>query len=487
MVKPFMTAKPRVSKSAEARAATSVGRVTRATIALLCCLVLGHATTSAAVEPAPTPPMGWNSWDAFGLTINETDFKANAEQLAQLRSYGWRYAVIDEGWYMGNPFGDKLQNRQYVLDEHGLLAPATARFPSAADGRGFEQLGRWVHARGLKFGLHIVRGIPKDAVSRNTPIANSSFHATDAADTSDTCGWDDGNYGVRDNAAGQAYYDSMLALYARWGLDFIKVDCIADHPYKPSEIRQIASAIAKSGRPIVLSLSPGPTQPTHAAEIRQYAQMWRMTNDVWDGWTFPHSNTEDAFPMGVRNIFDYLPNWIGQAADGRWPDADMLPLGSLTPNPGWGKPRQSRLTPDEQRTELTLLAIVRSPLILGANLTKLDEDTRKLITNKEVIAVNQNSHDNHPVDHLPQGFMNVRVWVAAGSQQSQHHMRYLALFNLDEHPVTVEAAWDQLGLDPGMHVARDLWQGHTLPAAERLKVQLPPHASALYAIEVARN
>ena len=446
-------------------------------------VLLGLSTTSWAKEAAPTPPMGWNSWDAYGLTINESDFKANAVELAKLRASGWHYAVIDEGWYMENPFGDKLQNRQYVLDEHGVLVPSPTRFPSATKGRGFEPLARWVHAQGLKFGLHIVRGIPKDAVARNTPIAHSSFHAMDAADTADTCGWDDGNFGVRDNAAGQAYYDSMLALYAQWGLDFIKVDCIADHPYKPTEIRQIANAIAKTHRPIVLSLSPGPTQPSHAAEIHQYAQMWRITNDVWDGWTFPHPNTEDAFPMGVRNIFDYLSGWIGQAGEGHWPDADMLPLGSLTPHPGWGEPRQSRLTPDEQRTQLTLLAVARSPLILGANLTKLDDATRRLLTNPEVIRVDQASSDNHPVKNLPAGFDQVRVWVAAGPGQGPHRLRYLALFNLDERPVSLESTWDQLGLDPGPHVAHDLWQSHALPASDRLKIQLPPHASALYSLE----
>ena len=198
----------------------------------------------------------------LGLTIDEADFKANAVELAKLRSYGWTYAVIDEGWYMGNPFGDKLQNRQYVLDAHGLLIPA--RGPLSLLGRQsrVQAAGRWVHAQGLKFGLHIVRGIPKQAVEANLPIAGSSFHAIDAADTADTCGWDDGNYGVRDNPAGQAYYDSMLALYASWGLDFIKVDCIADHPYKASEIRQIAAPSAKrAGRLCSASRPVRPSRP----------------------------------------------------------------------------------------------------------------------------------------------------------------------------------------------------------------------------------
>jgi alpha-galactosidase len=203
--------------------------------------------------------MGWNSWDAYGLTIDEDDYKANATVLAGLLQYGWQYAVIDEGWYMQNPLGEHLEQRKYVWDANGILIPAENRFPSSANGAGFKPLADWVHQQGLKFGIHIVRGIPRQVVKANLPIAGSDFHAEDAADQSETCPWDDGNYGVKDNAAGQAYYDSMMKLYAGWGLDFIKVDCISNRPFRPTEIRQIADAIKKTGRPIVLSLSPGPT------------------------------------------------------------------------------------------------------------------------------------------------------------------------------------------------------------------------------------
>ena len=435
--------------------------------------------TVVAREVSPTPPMGWNSWDAYGLTVNEADFKANATELAKLRPYGWTYAVIDQGWYMRNPLGDKLQSRDFVLDANGLLVPALNRFPSAADGQGFKPLADWVHAHGLKFGIHVVRGIPKQAVAAHAPIAGSGFRADDAADTADTCPWDDSNYGVRDTPAGQAYYDAMLALYARWGVDFVKVDCIADHPYRVSEIRQIARAIRKAGRPMLLSLSPGPTQLSHAAEIRQYGQMWRISNDVWDGWSFVHERPNDDFPMGIRDLFERLPPWAGQARDGGWPDADMLPIGTLAPHPGLGEPRQSRLTPDEQRTLLSLHAIARSPLILGANLTKLDDATRALITNKDVIAVNQHSRDNHPVTSLPKGFEQVRVWVATG----EHGQRYVAIFNLDEKPVTLDASWSELGLAPGSYGARDLWKGEHRDASARLSADLPPHGSLLLALQ----
>jgi hypothetical protein len=376
---------------------------------------------------------------------------------------------------MENPFGEKLAARGYQLDAHGLLIPAASRFPDAAK-NGFRPLADWVHAKGLKFGIHIVRGIPKDAVARNLPVAGSRFRAADAADISDTCPWDDGNYGVADNAAGQAYYDSMFRLYARWGLDFVKVDCIADHPYRASEIRQIALAIQRSGRPMALSLSPGPAQIEHAAELARYAQMWRISNDVWDGWNFTYAKPADDFPNGIVTAFDNLAKWNPYRRPGRWPDADMLPIGMLMPHPGWGDPRASRLTQDEARTQFTLWAVARSPLILGANLTKLDDATRTMITNPDIIALDQDGSDAHPVTDLPPGFDHVRVW-----ETTQRGKPVLAVFNLDDAPVTLDAKWAQFGLPGGAQSIRDLWTGGQSQTDE-LHATLPAHASAVYAI-----
>jgi len=400
---------------------------------------LAVTSLSHAQNPAPTPPMGWNSWDAYGLTINEADFKANATVLAGVKQFGWQYVVIDEGWYMENPLGDKAESQKYLWDGNGILIPVPSRFPTAANGAGFKPLADWVHAQGLKFGIHILRGIPRQVVKENLPIAGSSFHAADAADTTATCPWDDGNYGVADNAAGQAYYDSMLKLYAGWGLDYIKVDCISDHPYRPTEIRQIAEAIRKTGRPIVLSLSPGPTQLEHAAEVAKYAQMWRISDDHWDGWTFEHHGVSEI-PFGVRDEFDRLAAWAPYVKPGNWPDPDMLPEGSLTPHPGVGEPRQSRLTRDEQQTEFTLWAIARSPLILGGNLTKLDEFTKSLITNQSILFMNQNVTYSHPVDlaSLGTGFENARVWRATiNAPGARNYAEFFAFFNLDDKPVTL--------------------------------------------------
>jgi alpha-galactosidase len=286
---------------------------------------------------------------------------------------------------------------------------------------------------------------------------------------------------VRDNAAGQAYYDSMLSLYAAWGLDFIKVDCIADHPYKASEIRQIAAAIKKTGRPVVLSLSPGPAQLSHAAEIGQYAQMWRISNDIWDGWTFTHDHPDDDFPNGVITAFDNLAKWASYAKPGNWPDADMLPFGSLTPHPGWGEPRRSRLTQIEERTQFTLWSIARSPLILGGDLTKLDDFTKSLITNRAILGLDQTGRGARPVKDLPPEFAHVRVWITSqGARKTPR--KYLALFNLDDLPVTVHASWKQLGLG-GSHSVHSLWDGASFADSELLNVTLPAHGSAVWQLD----
>ncbi|HVY85065.1 MAG TPA: glycoside hydrolase family 27 protein [Caulobacterales bacterium] len=433
---------------------------------------------TASARPASAPPMGWNSWDAYGTSLTEESFKANAQVVAGLHRYGWTYVTVDWGWFMRNPFGSNAEERQYLIDGNGLLMPDPAHFPSAADGRGFRTLADWVHARGLKFGVHIIRGIPKSVVRDNLPIANSAFHAADAADTSDTCPWDDANYGVRDNQAGQAYYDSEMRLLASWGVDFVKVDCISDHPYKGAEIRMVSEAIRRSGRDMVLSLSPGPTNISHADEVKQAATMWRIADDFWDGWEFPHAHPTDTFPMGVRGMLDLLAQWNPHAGDGRWPDADMLPIGSLTPHPGWREARASRLTPDETRSTFTMWAIARSPLILGANLTVLDAETRAIITQREVIALNQRAGESHPVTTLPAGFENARVWTS--TPRGARRPDTVAIVNVADTPLDATASWSSLGLGEGPRRAREIWTVARLPRSETLHVTIAPHAVALF-------
>ena len=299
-----------------------------------------QAQTASAAESSaslarltPTPPMGWNSWDSYGTTVTEDDVRTAARWIAEhLTSYSWQYVVVDMEWFVTNATAQgNLKTSNFSMDEYGRCAPAPNRFASAADGAGFKPLADYVHSLGLKFGLHIVRGIPRQAVEKNLPIANSSFHAADAADTSDACPWNSDNWGLdATKPAAQAYYDSIATLYASWGADFVKADCIASRPYKGEEIRMLSTALRNTGRPIVLSLSPGAAPLDKVDEMRQYADMWRISDDVWDLW-----QSTVAFPQGLGDQFPRAAQWAPLSQPGRWPDADMLPFGYLGPAPGW--------------------------------------------------------------------------------------------------------------------------------------------------------
>jgi hypothetical protein len=461
----------------------------------LAALMLALATGTAAAQVAATPPMGWNSWDAYGLTITEPQFRDNVKVLKEkLLPFGWQYAVIDEGWFFENPEDrDTPDKLRYAIDRYGRYVPVPARFPSSGregdpafilggthgsvapklaatiEFTSFVELGKFVHAQGLKFGIHIVRGIPRASVERNLPIAASGFHAQDAADQTDACPWDPTNWGVKDNAAGQAWYDSLLTQYAAWGVDLLKVDCIADHPYKADEIRMIRRAIDKTGRPMVLSLSPGPTNLSHAEEVESLANMWRISDDIWDIW----SKADTKFPQTILSQFPRLAAWEKYAGPGHWPDADMLPFGELRPSAGWGKPRTSRLTLDEEHTQLTLWALGRSPLILGANLTMLDAPTLALLTNKDVIAIDQTATESAEVLHEGE----LIVWRAKLPSGVA-----IAVFNTGDTAMTVDRKLADLGAGTEGRV-RDVWARKDLGKVTTLKVEVPPHGCVLVMVK----
>ena len=445
---------------------------------LVICGSTAFAAKKQAEAPllAPTPPLGWNSWDSYGLSVTTQEWKANVAWFHEhLEPAGWHYVVIDEGWYLQHPENAGGKGDQgYTVGPDGRYLPAPNRFP---DG-GLAALAQYAHSLGLGFGIHIIRGIPKEAVDKNMPIEDSTLHAAEAADKTDLCRWNPDNYGVKDNAAGQAYYDSLMKLYASWGLDFIKVDCISA-PYDAHEIHMLAAAIKKSGRPIVLSLSPGPTPLADGVDVDKYAQMWRISDDVWDVWSDP-SIKPGGFPQPVRNQFTNLANWMKYQLPGHWPDADMLPIGYLGPRPGWGQPRTSRLNYDETRTLLTLWGIARSPLILGSNLLQMDSFNESLLTNHEFLEVDQHSSNNHEL--LVQG--NFVIWRAdAPKSDGGKSGAYYAIFNLGNTPGTYKFDWKQLQMHGHEHHVRDVWQSQDLGRLGDLEGTLAPHASMLYRVE----
>jgi alpha-galactosidase len=411
--------------------------------------------------------MGWNSWDSYGTTVREAQVKANADWMAEhLAKYGWQYIVVDIQWYEPNAQGhDYKPGVPLTMDEYGRLLPAVNRFPSAANGAGFKPLADYVHGKGLKFGIHIMRGIPRQAVEKNLPIKGSPYHAADVADRENACRWNPDMWGVDTTKPGaQAYYDSIAELYASWGVDFIKADDMGSHLYQPAEMKALSSAMRKTGRPMVLSISPGPAPVSETEFFEKHAQMWRISDDFWDDWKL------------LRQQFDFTRDWahfVGK--NGTWPDADMLPLGKLkvTDKEGGGTP--TKFTPDEQQAVMTLWSIFRSPLIFGGDLPSNDAATAALITNEEVIEVDQHSSGGHQT--LDRG--NIRAWVADGVKPGEH---YVAVFNLGEAEENVDLRWQELGIISRPTTVRDLWQHQALRSADGLHVHLRPHASALYGV-----
>lgn len=375
---------------------------------------------------ASTPPMGWNSWDCFGPTVTEREVRANADYMADhLKQFGWQYIVVDIRWYVENDKAHGYNEKDPVMavDDYGRLLPAVNRFPSAAGGKGFKPLADYVHSRGLKFGIHIMRGVPRVAVERNTPILGTKLSARDIYSTKNSSAWLRDMYTVNADAPGaQEYYNSLFRLCASWGLDFVKVDDISS-PYHGDEIELIRKAINNGGRHIVLSLSPGPTPLENAEHVRRRANMWRIIGDFWDNWT------------QLEEHFSLFEKWIPSMYPGHWPDGDMLPLGRIGIRAEQGDPRMADLTKDEQITLMSLFLICRSPLMFGGNLPDNDPFTLDLITNGEALNVLQRSRNNRLLSDNGDRI----AWMADEVGTSS---KYVALFHVDRKPILEsKAVW----------------------------------------------
>lgn len=406
--------------------------------------------------------MGWNSYDYYDTTVTEEDVKANARFMAEhLREYGWEYIVVDIEWYAKGA-GSRREEHQYIpfagveMDSFSRLLPCPERFPSSVEGKGFGPLADYIHGLGLKFGIHIMRGIPRAAAHAHTPVLGADITADEIADAYNICAWNPDMYGIRPQKAGaQEYYDSLMALYAEWGVDFIKCDdiCRMDMPSCKREIEMLHKAVLKSGRPMVLSLSPGPARIEEAWHYEQYANMWRITDDFWDSW-----------PL-LKNMFMRCELWQQHVMQGCYPDCDMLPLGKI--GKAFLQERDCGFTKEEQLTMMNLWCIFRSPLMLGAELTKLDEWTQALLTNRHLLDCLQNGERPRQL---------YRDEYAAVWQNG----KYLALFNLSDEEAEVGTALDDVDR------IQDAWSGAFLPeqdmigvrAKGRLVKRLPAHGSA---------
>jgi len=427
-------------------------------------------------DAAPFPPMGWNSYDYYNTTVNEQQIRANAEYMAKnLKKYGWEYIVIDIQW--SDPDAGKRNNDhiQYIpfsrfcIDEYSRQIPAPNRFPSSANGEGFKPLADYIHSLGLKFGIHIMRGIPRFAAHDHLKIKthdNSTVTADMVANPYSVSKWNPDMYGVDPNSKyGQDYYDSCFELYAQWGVDFVKIDDICNtnmYPHAPysaeKEIEMYAKAIENSGRPMVLSLSPGPAVIEKAHHYKNYANMWRITDDFWDDWKL------------LKAMFERCEVWQSHTGNGNWPDCDMLPMNVL--GYGWGDMTSSqnkgwkcKFTQEETRTMITLWSIFRAPLMIGTDLPQLDDFNLQLLTNDEILAMNKNPLQAYQAS--PSCNDNIVTWISECENQTSY---YECIFNLSDEEQTVKINLEIAKKDN----IRDLWEKKDLGSKAEFK--LAPHS-----------
>lgn len=419
------------------------------------------------------PPMGWNSWDCYGAGVTEDVLLGNAEFMRdRLKQYGYQYVVCDIQWYEPLAKGNVYNNfADLCMDEYSRLIPAVNRFPSSANGAGFKPIADKIHSMGLKFGIHIMRGIPRQAVHRNTRIYGTTARARDIASQFSLCPWNTDMYGVDTEKRGaEEYYDSLFKLYASWGVDFVKVDDIANTEFSPQnpysaekEIEMIRAAIDRSGRDMVLSLSPGPAPLNKAEHLSENANMWRISGDFWDRWD------------KLLNMFSLCEKWYPYVKDGSFPDCDILPLGKLCIDGSYmgDMGRDSGFTKEEQKTMMTLWAVFRSPLFFGGELRLTDNYTLSLVTNPEVINVNQNSEK--PLFVYNKG--GIAVW-----QTKIENCTAVAVFNLSDEEKHYKLSFSELGIE-NVRAVRDLWARKDIPKCENdVAVSLKPHSSEFFEI-----
>ena len=413
---------------------------------------------------ANTPPMGWNSWDCYGAAVTEDIVRKNAEYMAEhLKEYGWEYVVVDIQWAGANAAGHAYEPfADLAMDEYGRLTPALNRFPSAAEGKGFRPLADYIHSLGLKFGIHIMRGMPRLAAHRRLPIADSEFFCHEAANPHSICMWNPDMYGLHcDRPEAAAYYDSIFRLYASWGVDFIKCDDIArEYPHCRKEIELISESCRRCGRDMVLSLSPGPAPVEQAEHLKRYANMWRITDDFWDDWRL------------LKAMFERAEKWCIHAGPGHWPDADMLPVGALrqcdSPD-GW-----TRFTQAEQRTMMTLWCMMRSPLMIGGEMTKNDGFTLNMLTNRDLLEIEKAAWCALPLRTTAEE----SAWIAP---RQDGNGVYLALFNLSDKKRAVSVTAEEAGVP--LFSGREIWTGKETRKAKQLRAVLAPHDAALWLVK----
>lgn len=420
---------------------------------------------------AQTPPMGWNSFDSYGVYLYEEAAMENMEAFAEkLKPHGYEYFVIDAGWFgefelqPGTIYPAEKHAKKMNFNEYGLLQPSETYFPN-----GLQPIIDRCHELGLKFGLHLMRGIPREVVRLDLPIKGTNYTASQIADTTSICVWNDQNYGIDMSKPGaQEFYNSLINQMAEWGVDFIKYDDLV--PF-PEEIKGIAKGIEQCGRPIVYSLSPGNGADPNHIEAFKTAHMLRVTADIWDE------------QKGIEEAFEAWRKWQGKEEPGFWIDMDMIPFGKLqlmSPKPegvqgdeskaelmqkmktgelenfellsGKGFTRWSKFTKDQMYTFITLRSLAASPLMMGGDLPTLDDFSLKLITDEEMIACNQNG----VMGHLVYEKDGIEIW---NTPKKNSENGWIGIFNRSSEVNEISLKTADLGLDAAQtYDLENIWE-----------------------------
>ena len=410
-------------------------------------------------------PRGWNSWDCYGAAVTEKEVRQNAEFMAKhLKKYGWEYVVVDIQWY--EPGATSHEYRPFAdlcMDEYGRLLPAPNRFPSAAGGKGFAPLAEYVHSLGLKFGIHIMRGIPRQAVHKGLPVWGTDKTAREAARFNSICMWNPDMYGITPDENGRAYYDSIFRLYAEWGVDFIKCDDICrELPHEEKEMIILSEALNSCGREMVLSFSPGPALLEKAELYKQLANMWRITDDFWDDWKLLYA------------MFERAEKWSIHAGAGHFPDADMLPIGPIRQD--YDKNNKTAFTEEEQITMMTLWCIMRSPLMIGGEMTGFDDFTRKLLTNEAVLKMHASSRNARQIFRRRTEEKEYILWTADDCDGG----KYIAVFNVGEEDGSFNVSPEELEGIPAGSKATELWSGESVVLGENNRLEISAHGAKVF-------
>jgi len=436
---------------------------------------------------AITPPLGYNSFDSYLVFLSEDKANAIIDVMAEkYKPFGYEYFVIDAGWYDNVELyeGTNYPKKRLglTIDGYGLPEPSKEYFPG-----GIKAIADHAHEKGLKFGVWIIRGIPKLAVEKNLPIKGTRYRARDIADTTNICVWSDKNYGVDMSKPGaQEYYNSFIDKLASWGVDFIKVD---DMVPNPKEIMAIAKAIENGGYNMMYSLSPGGVKSLSHFPYYKKANMLRIVADVWDT------------QLSIDKGFYAWEKFSGVEGNGFWPDLDMIPFGRLcveSPDflekiPKEEKSRQSLFTKDQMKTFITQRALAASPLFIGGDLLTMDDFSYSLLTNKDMLACDQNGVMGVNVYRAG----NLDVWLT--SDKDKPGKGWIGIFNRTTTDRNVKLSKYDLGFtiiedsynvveNPNSFKLKNIWDHSEFVIDNYHKFYVPANGVVfLKFVEITRN